>query len=100
MQKDQEDPRAGGKKKGGGGGSLYTQVNMKNHFFGYQIRPLCKNSLLGKSQKLSQTPGPGPTNWIKVLHVTVAMYMEADVCDGVDPGFSILNLMQMACGYF
>lgn len=99
MQKDQEDPRAGGKKRGGRREFIYTGEH-EEPFPWLPIRPLCKNSLLGKSQKLSQTPGPGPTNWIKVLHVTVAMYMEADVCDGVDPGFSILNLMQMACGYF
>lgn len=52
-------------------------------FLWLPIRPLCKNSLLGKSQKLSQPPSTGPINWVKVFHITLIMYMEADGGGGV-----------------
>lgn len=79
MQKDQEYPRAGVKKREGG---FYILRQHEEPFLWIPIRPLCKNSMLGKSQKLSQPPSPGPINWVRVFHVTLAMHMEADVCEG------------------
>lgn len=69
------------KKKKKVGKFIYSGEH-EEPFLWLPIRPLCKNLLLGKSQKLSLPPGPGPINWVRAFHVTLAMYMEADVCVG------------------